>query len=381
MSAGPKYIPVYQCLGPRDIWTNGAENYRSTFPFCSEHGHWTFNGRSALHVGLSGLGLPPGSTVLVPNYFQGVEIDTLIHDGYRLEFYRVSPSSLEVDLDDVEEKLTPKVSALYIIHYFGWPQPLASITGFCETHGLKLIEDCALSLFSRAGDDWLGTRGDMSIFSVYKTLPLPHGGYLVNPAPGRADAMTPPPFMSTLRQLVDLVMEDFRHKGWHRAENIAKRISRAVRTLLPRRYSGHDIGSGGATWDPRLVDYGASSLIRRLVRNADPTHVIETRRRNFSLLHDRLRDRFEFPLPELPAGACPLFYPVMVEDKSEVMKRLAARRVGSVNLWWDEHPACPEELGREVTHLRRHLLELPIHQSLTEDDVAWVADAFLEVGG
>jgi dTDP-4-amino-4,6-dideoxygalactose transaminase len=380
VSEETQYIPVYQCLGLLETWSKSPEDYRSVFPFCSEAGQWAFNGRSALHYGLARLALPPGSTILVPNYFQGVEIDTLLYNKYRLEFYRVS-RSLDVDLDHVEEMLTPDATALYIIHYFGWPQDLASITAFCKSRGLKLIEDCALSLFSRDGQDWLGSRGELSIYSVYKTLPLPHGGFAVTSGRAPEISFSPPPLIPTVRQYADLVLEDLRHKGRSRVEDVAKTLSRTVRRLLPKKHLYQDVGAGTATWDPQLANYGASSLIAPLMRNVNPTDVIEKRRQNYFRLHNSLSGRFNSPLPELPEYACPLFYPVMVEDKDEIMKRLAERRVGSVNLWWDEHPACPTSLSREVLHLRRHLLELPIHQSLSDEDIDRVAHTFVQAIG
>jgi hypothetical protein len=380
VSEETQYIPVYQCLGLLETWSKSPEDYRSVFPFCSEGGQWAFNGRSALHYGLARLALPPGSTILVPNYFQGVEIDTLLYNKYRLEFYRVS-RSLDVDLDHVEEVLTPDATALYIIHYFGWPQDLASITAFCKSRGLKLIEDCALSLFSRDGQDWLGSRGELSIYSVYKTLPLPHGGFAVTSGLSAEMSFSSPPLIPTIRQYADLVLEDLRHKGRNRVEDVAKKLSRTVRRLLPKKHLYQDVGAGTATWDPQLASYGASSLIAPLMRSVNPTDVIERRRQNYFRLHRRLAGRFDSPLPELPKNACPLFYPVMVEDKSKIMKRLAEFGVGSVNLWWDEHPACPTSLSQEVLHLRRHVLELPIHQSLSGEDIDRVAHAFIEVMG
>src|SRR5207302_10768735 len=98
------------------------------------------------------LGLAPHSTILVPSYHEGIELDALLAAGYRLRYYRVD-QDLRVDLDDVERRLDPSVAALYVIHYFGLPQPLAVLREFCDAHGLRLIEDCALALFSRANGD------------------------------------------------------------------------------------------------------------------------------------------------------------------------------------------------------------------------------------
>src|SRR5207302_1991219 len=75
------------------------------------------------------------------------------------------------------------VRVLYLTHFVGFAQPVAEARHLCDQLGVKLIEDCALALFSRAPDGLpLGARGDAAIFCLYKTLPLPHGGLLLAPS-------------------------------------------------------------------------------------------------------------------------------------------------------------------------------------------------------
>ena len=370
-------VPVYQTLSFWDLVDPGSNYWQSYFPFSAASGAWTFSGRVALHVGLRTLGLPAGSTILVPNYFQGVEIDTLLHNGFKLRFYRIG-KGLEIDLDSAADGFDETVSAFYVIHYFGWPQRMNPIVAFCRERGLKLIEDCALALFSRDGDEWLGSRGEIAIYSQYKTLPLPHGGFLVAPRSGGHNDLVAPPLSSTVRQLTDLIQQDMRASGWAGPERWLRSVVTITRRMGPSP-KAVGVTSGGATWDPRLLAYRASALTRALMKTAYPDRVISSRRRNYLYLRDRLEGRIESPLPELPEGVCPLFFPVMVKDKPAVIEQLAARGVGSVNLWWEPHPACPEKMAREVQHLRLGLLELPIHQSLSLEDVDLVADAFLDV--
>jgi len=84
---------------------------------------------------LAVLKLPEHSTILVPAYHQGVEIDTLLAAGYQVRYYRVDERLL-VDFEDLERRLDRAVSALYVIHYFG----------------------CRSSAFARpTGSGWLGT--------------------------------------------------------------------------------------------------------------------------------------------------------------------------------------------------------------------------------
>jgi dTDP-4-amino-4,6-dideoxygalactose transaminase len=375
MSRTTSIVPTYQTLSPWGLLKPNRAAWERVFPFSAPFGAWTFNGRTALHAGLPALNLPKGSTILVPNYFQGVEIDTLSHDGFRLKFYRID-GQLNVNLNDAKARLDSSVAAFYAIHYFGWPQPMQSIIAFCRDHNLKLIEDCALSLFSRDKGEWLGSYGDISIFSLYKTLPLPHGGYLASQTPIGKPVLLPPPFSSTTVQLTDLIQQNMRASGWSGTERLLRRAAALVRG--PKKDSSESrIASGGAIWDARLLAYGASRTALRLVKTFDPESVIAARRSNFLHLSARLAGSIETPFGHLPDGVCPLFFPVIVKDKLLVIDELAANGVGSVNLWREPHPACPQDLAAEVSYLRTHLLELPIHQSLSQADIDRVADAFL----
>jgi perosamine synthetase len=141
------------------------------------------------------------------------------------------------------------------------------------------------------------------------------------------------------------------------------------------------IASGGARWDPRLLEYGASPWIVPLMRLMDREVVVGRRRANYAHLAARLRGHASFPFPDLPAGTCPLFFPVMVPDKVAFQQELERLGVQSVNLWDAAHPTCPPALAEDVEGWRRHCLELPIHQELTADEVDRVADAVLHVLG
>jgi dTDP-4-amino-4,6-dideoxygalactose transaminase len=115
------------------------------------------------------------------------------------------------------------------------------------------------------------------------------------------------------------------------------------------------------------------------MRLVDRDRVVARRRSNFERLAARLRGHVPCPFPELPAGTCPLFFPIMVPDKVRFQQDLARLGVESVNLWDASHPTCPPDLAAEVSHWRRNCLELPIHQELNEETIDRVATAVLRV--
>jgi perosamine synthetase len=369
-------VPGYPTLaGLRRARRFHAE-WQTWFPF-NAPGGWAFSGRVALYHGVARLGLPPQSTILVPSYHEGIELDALLAAGYRVRHYRVD-QELRIDLADVERRLDRSVAALYVIHYFGLPQPLAVLRDFCDAHGLRLIEDCALALFSRANGMWLGSVGDVAIFSIYKTLPVPHGGYLVAPPTSAPTVLQSPPVMSTVVQTLDLVHYTLTAHGWSGVERAASRASRFVRRLLGFN-RGTTVSSGGSRWDPRLVDYGASRWTQQLVRFTNRDEIVARRRANYARLAARLRQHVTVPFADLAPGTCPLLFPILVTDRDQVHQGLKALGVQSGKFWPDAHATCPPELAAEVAPWREHCLELPIHQELSDADMDRVADALIQV--
>lgn len=375
-------VPVYPTGA--QFWRLPSWNgrWRQWFPFNARGGTWTFSGRVALYHGLPSLKLPPGSTILVPVYHQGVEIETLLVAGYRLRFYRLD-DELGIDFADLERQIDKHASALYVIHYFGRAQPLEPIRRFCDAYRLKLIEDCALSLFTRDNDTWVGSVGDLALFSVYKTLPLPHGGFLVtsDAASTNGAGLRRAPWRSTAMQTLDLVNAGLQSLAWGR--QVEQWLGRASHWVAGRIgwERAQTIGSGGALWDQRLLGHRASAWTVWLMQLMNREEIVARRRANFRYLAERLRGRVALPLPQLTAGACPLFLPILVRDKVRVQQDLEAFDVQSVNLWDASHPSCPLDLAADVSHWRRECLELPVHQELTPAKIDRVADAVLTVLG
>jgi dTDP-4-amino-4,6-dideoxygalactose transaminase len=307
-----------------------------------------------------------------------MEIDTLLAAGFKLRFYRIE-DNLTVNLSDIKQRIDGDVSALYIIHYFGFPQPLIPIQKICNENNLKLIEDCALSLFSRDDRGWLGSYGDLAIFSVFKTIPIPHGGFLVTKEERATGKLKRAPFMSTLVQTADLFHQNIRTSGWGHLEHWIIRVSRSIRKSIG--WDRKQTILSGSGWDPRLLKYNASLWVLHMMRSMDPQDVIAKRRQNFEHLASRLRGYISTPFTELPLRVCPLFFPAMVQDKIEFQKGLTNLGIESGNYWYVPHPACPPDLAQEVSGWRNHLLELPIHQGLTHGDIDRIADAVLRLLG
>ena len=74
---------------------------------------------------------------------------------------------LEIDIDKIEEAITPKTRGIMIVHLYGRIAYNDLLGEICQKHGLKLMEDCAQS----HGCQWKGRKtsalGDAAAHSFY----------------------------------------------------------------------------------------------------------------------------------------------------------------------------------------------------------------------
>jgi len=345
-------------------------------------------GRTAIWQGIHRLGLGPGDRVLAPAYACGAEIEVLLQAGLDISYYRIEPD-LSPDMAHLEELCEAPARALLVIHYFGYPQPIRALAQFAEAQELLLIEDNTHGLYSTDEENTpLGSLGDMSVFSFPKTLPLPDGGGLVlNRTPqtnGASWRARGPSIQSQTTKLVDMLKADMmirfpRTGAWVKARIVERPTGRNGAETADD--CGVDAGAFPSTPEEmqmkvKQARWRMSSVAKLLAHHVDHDSVIETRRRNFQLLDDALRDRNgNRPLlGKLPTGCCPWIYPLWEEDPEGFVRFLAARGVGSFRFWLADHPAIPLAKFSFERRLKRHVVVLPLHQGLSETTMIEVAD-------
>ena len=342
-------------------------------PFCGGDVRWYFLGRNAIFEACRLLGLENGE-VLMPAYHHGVEVEAVAAAGARPVFYRVD-AHWQVDLKDLEQRIGPQTKALYLIHYAGFPGPAAQMRQLANDRGLVLIEDCALSLLSCDGVSDLGGRGDVSIFCLYKTLPVPNGGALKfnRPRHGEWGLQRTPPLAS----VVSLTMSSLLLNLEIRAGRVGSLLRAGIRRVAHGavRASGVDrVPVGTMHFNAEHADLGISPLAQAIAERQQTDRIVATRRRNYLLLHDRLKSLAPPVFERLSPGVCPLFYPLWVSDKSAMIERLGAKGIRAVDFWGEHHPACDPTEFPEAMRARRHIVEIPCHQDLSIATMDWIGE-------
>jgi dTDP-4-amino-4,6-dideoxygalactose transaminase len=129
-----------------------------------------------------------------------------------------------------------------------------------------------------------------------------------------------------------------------------------------------DIGFNAAD-----TDLAMSGWSERLLHRLDYAEIRRQRRANFTALAELLEQCGIAPWRELEDGVCPLFFPLLVKDKAAAARRLKQAGVIATELWNEGDPQSAALEGEGAQFLRRHVLELPIHQDVNEAQIRYIA--------
>lgn len=341
----------------------------------------TFRGRSAVALACRLLGIGAGHEILVPAYNCGTELDALLYSGARVVGYRVS-RKCQIDLEDLMARRTSRTRAVYLIHYFGWEQPMEQLRRWCNEHGLFLIEDCALALFS-AG---IGRTGDAAIFSLPKTLGMGHGGLLslpksspveipsLRPAGSRAlfEEIWQATKATTFRGLESLGLYGTLHSARRRSRPRQQDASGEFPPMPGNYYFMPDVDADRAI-HPQAWSMAGSLSSEEIVRR---------RRHNYRRMAEALGGNSGVLHHEISEGVCPLSFPLRVSNRDACVAALQDRGVPALPWWagfhqggidWSQFP--------EARELKQQMLTLPIHQNLDDEHLTYVAKTATQILG
>jgi CDP-6-deoxy-D-xylo-4-hexulose-3-dehydrase len=111
--------------------------------------------------------LKPGDEVLIPAICWSTSLWPIIQSGLKVKFVDIDLSSLNIDLNDLNKKITKKTKALMLVHALGNCADMTKLINICKKNKIILIEDTCEALGSTYKNKPLGTFGDFSSFSFY----------------------------------------------------------------------------------------------------------------------------------------------------------------------------------------------------------------------
>jgi hypothetical protein len=182
--------------------------------------------------------------------------------------------------------------------------------------------------------------------------------------------------MSVMGRIAELVVQRVRAKAnaiGTTLQSAKHVVGKAIGAIDVNRSNVGDIG-----FNKDDVDLGMSAMSQRLLQRFDFNDIRQKRVSNFQALGAALNGFVRPVQPRLEDGVCPLFYPIVVEDKPAAARALRAHGVQVLEFWNHGADAIAAE-SADVQYLRSRVLALPVHQDLTPRQLHHMADRVSKV--
>lgn len=195
---------VMDCL--RTGWISSAGAYIERFEqewaaYCGrQFGVAMCNGSVALQAAVAALKLKPGDEVIMPTFTIISCATAVVYNGGVPVLVDSNPRTWCMDVNQIEDKITPRTRAIMPVHIYGHPVDMDPVMRLAQEHNLAVIEDAAeahgaeyLTDRNTSHPTWkrCGSFGDMSCFSFYanKLITTGEGGMVLTDKPELAERL------------------------------------------------------------------------------------------------------------------------------------------------------------------------------------------------
>ena len=130
---------------------------------------------AALEISAILINLKKGDEVIIPSYGFVSVANAIVLRGATPIFAEVDPKSLNISTEDIKKKISNKTKAIFVIHYAGNSCEIQKIKNIAKAKKIFLIEDAAHAFNAKYKNKYLGTIGDIGVFSFHETKNLVSG--------------------------------------------------------------------------------------------------------------------------------------------------------------------------------------------------------------
>lgn len=148
----------------------------------SENVAMVSNCTTALHLSMIVADVKKKHNVLCSSLTFVADANCVRYVGAKPKFIDItSDLNWNMSVSDIEKKITKNTKAIIMTHYAGYPCEISKIKKIAKQNKLILIEDACHTIFSKFKNKYLGTYGDLGVFSLYgnKNITTGEGGIVI----------------------------------------------------------------------------------------------------------------------------------------------------------------------------------------------------------
>lgn len=303
------------------------------------------SGTTALEIALRAMGIGTGDKVVTTAYSFIASTNSIVYTGATPIFADIDEGTFNIDLISAEKCLkdNPEAKALLIVHLFGQACDMDGVMELARKYNVKVIEDCAQAHGAKWNNKNCGSFGDASTFSFYptKNMTTGEGGIVLT-----------------------------------NNEQIKEKARLIINHGMKIRYT-HDI----VGYNFRMTNI-AAAIGREQLKKLDGFN--DARRKNANYYNQSINNK-HISIPHLEQNAYHVYHQytikIMNGKREELIKLFDENKIGYGVFYpftIPEQP-CYEQFNFKTDYtvadrIKKQVLSLPVHPSLTEQDVKAVTE-------
>lgn len=311
---------------------------------------------AALHLAVKLLDLPEGSEVITtPITFVSTNV-VLLYERLVPVFADVEYGTLNIDVRDIERKITKKTKAIMIVHYGGQPCDLDEICQLADYHNLAVIQDAAHACGAMYKGKKIGSVSikDLCCWSFHAVKNLPTGD-------GGAITTNDKSYYERLKQLrwVGIDKDTFMRTKILGKESYAWQYSV---NEIGYKYHMNDITAAIAVAQLKVLDE----------HNARRKEIVDVYMRE-------LRE-IELPVFKDDRVSSNHLFEIKVKNRDTFLARMKERDIACGAHYYPNnlYPVFPDANLPVVESVYEHIVSLPLHTLLSDKDVLDICKAVKE---
>jgi dTDP-4-amino-4,6-dideoxygalactose transaminase len=323
---------------------------------------------SALMLAIRASGIGPGDEVITTPLTFCATVNSILHAGATPVLVDVESDTMNLDVAQIESKITERTRAILPVHFAGRPCQMDEILRISADSGLKVIEDCAHAIEATWNGQHVGTTGNFGCFSFYATKNITTG------EGGMITARDP----EALSRIKTLALHGLTRDAWKRFGDDG--------------YKHYHVVDAG--YKCNMTDLQAAIGLPQLARIESNWQLREAIWKRYNLEFVDLPLVLPLPVQEGVRHAYHLYTILLDEHRTrlsrdEFLDAMTQQNIG-VGVHYvglPEHPYYRDRLGwrpedyPHATRIGRQTVSLPLSPGLTDDDVDDVVLAVRRIFG